>query len=73
MSRAKAKHCTACKLVREANGESPRELTRLPPMVSHVKAFNNKGMPILLCEHCDGPALELALQAHQKRTRNKQQ
>jgi hypothetical protein len=68
---SRTKYCTACKKARESRGLLPKELKRLPPAISHVKTFNNKGIPILLCEDCDGPALESALEAHQKRTRNK--
>jgi hypothetical protein len=60
--------CTGCKKVREKENKSARDLTRLPTEVTQCKDFTRKGLPVQLCEYCDGDALEEALKAHQKRT-----
>lgn len=60
--------CTGCKTEREKESKSPRQLTRLPTEVTQDKHFKRKGLPVQLCDHCDGDALEEALKAHQQRT-----
>lgn len=59
--------CSSCKKEREDVGKPPRKLTRLPLEVTQDKLFKRKGMPIRLCEYCDGDALEDALRQHHLR------
>lgn len=49
----------------------PRQLVRLPVEVTQDKLFNNRGLPIYLCEFCDSYELSGALEAHEKRIGNK--
>jgi hypothetical protein len=58
--------CNSCKKEREKAGEPPRTLIRLPIEVTQSKMFKRKGMPIRLCEHCDGDALLAAQEKHEK-------
>ena len=63
--------CNGCKSTRVSGGHKPRELTRLPVEVTQDSVFNNRGLPIWLCEFCDEHELKAALAAHQKRIDNK--
>jgi mRNA-degrading endonuclease toxin of MazEF toxin-antitoxin module len=46
--------CHTCKIDREAEGKTPRELV----ILSQVTA--NKNLPVLVCPFCDGGALEFS-------------
>lgn len=60
--------CSSCKNSRTEKGHSPRKLTRLPIEVTQDKAFKRKGLPVQLCEFCDGDALERAISTQEKRS-----
>lgn len=64
---ARMPDCNGCKKDREKAARSARALTRLPSEVTQDGIFQRKGLPVQLCEHCDGDALEEALKAHQRR------
>ena len=60
--------CGCCKKDRESVGQLPRSLTRLPIEVTQDKLFKRKGMPVRLCDYCDGDALTAAIATHHART-----
>lgn len=60
--------CSSCKNARTEKGKTPRKLTRLPIEVTQDKAFKRKGLPVQLCEFCDGDALERAISTQEKRS-----
>ncbi len=62
-----ADDCKCCKEDREKAGKQPRTLIRLPLEITQDKTFKRKGLPIRVCEFCDGDALEEAMKAHQTR------
>lgn len=63
--------CNGCKSIRTAEARKPRDLIRLPIEITNDSVFNNKGLPLFLCEFCDAQELEMALATHQKRIDNK--
>jgi hypothetical protein len=63
--------CNGCKSLRTKEVRPLRELVKLPVEVTQTPIFNNRGLPVFLCEFCDGYELDGALQAHQKRIDNK--
>jgi len=65
------KFCHGCKSIRTSEARLPRQLIRLPIEVTQDKIFNNRGLPVFLCEFCDAHELEMALATHQKRIDNK--
>ena len=67
----KMPECKGCKSIQLKEVRSPRKLIKLPIEVTQDKIFNNRGIPVFLCEYCDEYELEGALQAHQKRIDNK--
>jgi hypothetical protein len=63
--------CHSCKSLRVKQVRPPRELIKLPIEVTQDSIFNNRGIPIFLCEFCDAQELQAALEAHEKRIDNK--
>lgn len=61
--------CQCCKEERSKAKEAPRRLKRLPTGVTQDKVFDKVGLPVRLCEYCDGDALNAGLQAHELRTK----
>lgn len=59
--------CNGCKNERERQSKKQRDLVRLPTEVTQNPAFTRKGLPVQLCEYCDGDAIANALNAHNKR------
>jgi hypothetical protein len=65
------KICHGCKSVRVQEVRFPRILVKLPIEVTQDSVFQNRGIPVFLCEYCDEQELKLALEAHAKRIDNK--
>lgn len=63
--------CNCCKSSRVRDGHPPRELVKLPIEITQSEVFNNRGIPVFLCEVCDEHELTLALAEHEKRIDNK--
>lgn len=63
--------CNGCKSSRKAAAQPPRELIKLPIEITNNKVFNNRGLPLYLCEFCDEQELFMALATHEKRIDNK--
>lgn len=61
--------CSCCREVRITEDKAPRQLKRLPIAIVQDKLFENLGLPIRLCLHCDGEAYVNALKAHESRTK----
>lgn len=61
--------CQCCLKSRDKEGRSGRSLHRLPVEVTQWSQFKRKGLPVMLCEFCDGDALHLALTTHDKRVK----
>lgn len=59
--------CSACRKDREKEGRSGRVLRRLPLIVTQGKLFRRKGLPVRLCDYCDGDAFEAAMATNQRR------
>lgn len=60
--------CNGCKKEREKKDETPRPLFRLPDEITRHKMFKRQTLPIYMCLHCDGDAIEDALREHDRRT-----
>lgn len=63
--------CRGCSSIRKSEARPPRDLIRMPIEITSNKIFQNKGIPLFLCEFCDAQEMELALEAHRKRIDNK--
>jgi hypothetical protein len=63
--------CNGCKSIRKASAHPPRELVKMPIEITNDKVFNNRGLPLYLCEFCDEQELYMALATHEKRIDNK--
>jgi len=63
--------CNGCKSIRKAGAQPPRELIKLPIEITNNEVFNNRGLPLYLCEFCDEQELSMALATHEKRIDNK--
>jgi hypothetical protein len=70
-SDVKMPECRGCKSIQIRDARIPRQLIRLPVEITQDKIFNNRGIPVFLCEYCDEYELAGALEAHQKRIDNK--
>lgn len=47
--------------------EPPRPLTRLPVEITQHEIFKHQELPLVVCEFCDGDALEYALATNRER------
>lgn len=59
--------CRSCKQAMAKEGRNPRPLRRLPTEVTQHKVFQRKGLPVSICDHCDGAAYESAMRYHTER------
>lgn len=60
--------CRGCKNDRDKRDEPPRPLYQLPDEITTSPLFKRKSLPVFLCLHCDGDAIEDALREHDRRT-----
>lgn len=63
------RQCKCCQAQQRGLGKSPRQLIRLPLEVVRAPMFLRKS-PIEVCSHCDGDALDKAMEAHERRKSN---
>lgn len=60
--------CSCCREQREKEGKGPLPFKRLPPDFTHT-GFGKPGLPIRMCEHCDGDAFKQATKLYEERTK----
>lgn len=63
------RQCKCCQAQQRGLGKSPRQMVRLPLEVVKASMFARKS-PVEMCPHCDGGALNKAIEAHERRKSN---
>lgn len=65
---ASSRVCNACRKHREGRDLKPKPLTKLPLEVT-AQDFKRRTLGLYLCEDCDDQTLDLAIKAHEQRTK----